>query len=92
MLELGIAAAVVVGAFWIFGVIVGGLFKLTFGLFAALVGGMLAILGIGLAAVLVVPIVLFALIPFLLPAFVIAALVWVIARAARPAPYTQFRG
>lgn len=92
MLELGIVVVLVVGAFWFMGALVGGLFKLTFGLIGVLFGGMLALLGIGIAALVVVPILLFALIPFLLPAFVIAALVWLVARASRPAPRTQFRG
>lgn len=92
MFELGIVTVVVVGVLWCAGAIIGALCKLTFGLFAALFGGLLALLGVGIAAVVVVPVVLFALIPCLLPAFVIVALVWLVARAARAAPRAHFRG
>lgn len=84
MFEPGVVALAVVGALWFTGAIIGGLFKLTFGLLAALFGGMLALLGVGVAVLVVVPFVLFALIPLLLPSLAIVALVWVILRAARP--------
>jgi len=87
MFELGILVLVVVGACWLFGALVAGLFKLTFGLIGALFGGLFGLFFVGLAAVLVVPIVLFALfalLPLMLPALCIAALVWLIVRASRP--------
>jgi hypothetical protein len=84
MFELGILVLVVVGACWLFGALVAGLFKLTFGLIGALFGGLFGLFFVGLAALLVVPIVLFALLPLMLPALCIAALVWLIVRASRP--------
>jgi hypothetical protein len=84
MFELGILALVVVGAFWLFGALIAGLFKLTFGLIGALFGGLFGLFFVGLAALLVVPIVLLALLPLLLPALCVAALVWLIVRASRP--------
>ncbi|HJR13174.1 MAG TPA: hypothetical protein VJ833_04670 [Rhodanobacteraceae bacterium] len=88
MFELGILVLVVVGACWLFGALVAGLFKLTFGLIGALVGGLFGLFFVGLAALLVVPIVLFALLPLMLPALCIAALVWLVVRASRPAQPT----
>lgn len=84
MLELGILVLVVVGACWLFGALIIGLFKLTFGLIGALFGGLFGLFFVGLAALLVVPIVLLALLPLMLPALCIAALVWLIVRASRP--------
>ncbi|HET7163364.1 MAG TPA: hypothetical protein VFI32_11930 [Rhodanobacteraceae bacterium] len=86
MFELGILVLVVVGACWLFGALIAGLFKLTFGLIGALFGGLFGLFFVGLAALLVVPIVLLALLPLMLPALCIAALVWLIVRASRPDP------
>ncbi|MGH8112461.1 MAG: hypothetical protein ACREPL_11135 [Rhodanobacteraceae bacterium] len=85
MIELAVLALVAVGAFWLFGALIVGVFKLTFGLIAAVFSGVFVLLGVGLAALILVPIVLFALSPLWLPVACVAALVWVIARAARPA-------
>ena len=81
MIELGLLVLVVFfGAFWLLAALIGGLFKLTFGLLGAL-------FGIGLAALVVVPILVFALLPLLIPALCLALLVWVIVHATRkPAP------
>lgn len=84
MFELGILVLVAVGACWLFGALIVGLFKLTFGLIAALFGGLFGLFFVGLAALLVVPIVLLALLPLALPALCIVALVWLIVRASRP--------
>lgn len=84
MFELGIVVAAVVGVFWLFGALVGGLFKLTFGLIGALLGGLIGLFTVGLVALLVLPIVVFALLPLLMPALGIAALVWLIVHASRP--------
>lgn len=83
MFTLGILVALVVGACWFFGALVGGLFKLTFGLFGVLLGGLFSVLALALAALLVVPIVLFALLPLLLPVLGVAVVVWLIVRASR---------
>jgi hypothetical protein len=84
MFELGILVLAVVGACWLFGALIGGLFKLTFGLLGALIGGLFGLFLAGLVVLLVVPIVLFALLPLMLPALCIAALVWLIVRASQP--------
>jgi len=73
MFELGILVLVVVGACWLFGALIAGLFKLTFGLIGALFGGLFGLFFVGVAALLVVPIVLLALLPLMLPALCIAA-------------------
>lgn len=86
MLELGMLVLIVVGACWLFGAVIGGLFKLTFGLLGALFGGLFGLFAVGLAAMLVLPIVFFALLPLLLPALCIAALVWVVVHASRSHP------
>jgi hypothetical protein len=84
MFELGILVLVVVGACGLFGALVAGLFKLTFGLIGALFGGLFGLFFVGLAALLVVPVLLLALLPLMLPALCIAALAWLIVRASRP--------
>lgn len=93
MLKLGMLVALVVGACWFFGALVGGLFKLTFGLFGVLLGGLFSVFALGVSALLVVPIVLFALLPLLLPVLGIAAVVWLIVHASRaqhePSPTTH---
>ena len=91
MIELGLLVAFVglisFSMFWLFAVLIGGLFKLTFGLLGALFGGMFALFGIGLAALVVVPILAIALLPLLIPALGLALLVWLIVHATRkPAP------
>lgn len=84
MIELGILVAMAVGALWLCGALIGGLFKLTFGLLGALFGGLFALFAIGFVALLAVPLLLFALLPLVLPALCIVALVWLVARASRP--------
>lgn len=83
MLGLGIVVAAVVGSIWLFGALIGGLFKLTFGLFGALFSGLAGLFVLGLTALLVVPIVLFALLPLLLPVLGIVAVVWIVVHASR---------
>ena len=86
MLELGIVVACVVGACWLFGALLGGLFKLTFGFFGLLFGGLFGLFTLGLVALLVVPIVLLAMLPLLMPALFVAAVVWLIVHASRSTP------
>ncbi|MGH8372147.1 MAG: hypothetical protein ACRETO_05390 [Gammaproteobacteria bacterium] len=84
MFELGVLLLVAFGALWVFGALIAGLFKLTFGLVAAIFGGLFGLITLGLAMLLVLPIVLFALLPLLLPALCIVALVWLAVHASRP--------
>lgn len=84
MLKLGVLAAAVIGACWL---LTGGLFKLMFGFAGAVFGGLLGLFVGGLLVLCVVPIVLLALLPLVLPTLCLAALVWVIVRAAQPAQH-----
>lgn len=83
MLKLGVLLVVVFGAFWLFAALIGGLFKLTFGIIGALLGGLFGLFVLSMAALLVLPIVFFALLPLLMPVLFIAGLVWLIVRASR---------
>ena len=83
MLEFGLLVLVVGGVLWLFGALIVGVFKLTFGLLGALFGGLFGLFAVAVAALLVLPIVLFALLPLLLPALCIAGLVWLIVHASR---------
>lgn len=93
MLELGIVILAVVGAFWLFGALIVGLFKLTFGLLGAVFGGLFGLFALSIAALLVLPIVFFALLPLLMPVLFIVGLVWLIVHASRthpePPPHPQ---
>lgn len=91
MLELGVLAACVVGACWLFGAVIAGLFKLTFGFLGVLFGGLFGLFTLGLVALLVVPIMLLALLPLLMPALCVAAVVWLIVHASRTRPTTEHR-
>lgn len=84
MLELGVVVLAVAGVCWLFGALIGGLFKLVFGLAGALLGGLFVLLAAGLAALFVIPVVLFALLPLLAPVLCVAALVWLAVRVSRP--------
>lgn len=88
MLELGIVILAVVGAFWLFGALIVGLFKLAFGLLGAVFGGLFGLIVVSFVALMVLPIVFFALLPLLMPALFIVGLVWLIVHASRthPAP------
>ncbi|TAN03944.1 MAG: hypothetical protein EPN36_11085 [Rhodanobacteraceae bacterium] len=88
MLELGIVAFFVFGACWLFGALLAGLLKLTFGFFGVLFGGLFGLFTFGLVALLVVPIVLLALLPLLMPALCVAVVVWLIVHASRSNPAT----
>ena len=83
MYELGILVLVAIGACWLFGALIGGLFKLAFGFVGVLFGGLFTLFALGVVVLLVVPIVLFALLPVLVPALCVAALVWLIVHASR---------
>jgi hypothetical protein len=93
MIELGVLLVVVVVAFWFFGALIAGLFKLTFGIIGAVFGGLFGLLVLGIVALMVLPIVFFALLPLLMPVLFIAGLVWLIVHASRthlePPPQVQ---
>lgn len=91
MIGFGVLMLMVVGAVWLCGALVGGLFKLAFGLVGALAGGVFAMIAIGFAMLFVLPVVILVLLPLLLPALGIAALVWVIVRASRSHPPMEHR-
>ncbi len=71
-------------AVWLVGSLIGLVFKFTF----AIVGGVLGVVFSGLALLLAAPFVLLALLPVFLPVLLLAALVWLVVRASRPAPRT----
>lgn len=85
MLELGIVVLVVAGAAWLSAALLGGIFKLVFGLLGVLFGGFVGLLVLGAGALLVLPLLFAGLLTLLLPALCVAGLVWLVVRAARPA-------
>ncbi len=94
MLELGVLVLVVVGVCWLFGALIAGVFKLTFGLIGAILGGLLGLFALAVVALAMLPILLFALLPLLLPVLCIAALVWIVVHpsAAPHAPPPSLQG
>jgi hypothetical protein len=88
MFVLSVIVMAVLGL-WLLGSLIGLVFKFTF----AIVGGVFSVLGAllgfliaGVVLVAIAPIVLLSLLPALLPALMIAGLIWLVVRAARPAP------
>lgn len=86
MFELVMVLLAVCGAFWLFGALIAGVFKLTFGIIGAIFGGLVGLFALGITALLVLPFVLLAMLPALLPLLCVAALVWVIVHASRAHP------
>ena len=85
MIELGLLlVAAVVGVFWLCAALLGALFKVTFGVFGAMLDAVGALFGLGIAALVVVPILLLTVLPLALPILFIGGLVWLIVRASRP--------
>lgn len=84
MLKLGVVIAAVVGACWLGTVLLGGLFKLAFGLVGIAFGGVAGLFAVGLVGVVVASLVMMALLPLLLPVLFVAGLVWLAVRAAHP--------
>lgn len=82
--------AVMVGALWMVGSLIGLVFKVTFGLVGGLIGLLAGGIGLfigGLVMLLVLPIVALSLLPLCLPALFLFGLIWAIAHIARrPAP------
>jgi hypothetical protein len=78
--------AMMVGALWMVGSVIGLIFKVTFGLiggvFALLAGGLGLLIG-GVVMLCIVPIVALSLLPLCLPALLVFGIVWAIAHAAR---------
>lgn len=89
MFELGLLMLAACGAVLLFGTLIGGLFKLTFGLIVAIFGGLFGMFAVGLALLVVVPLVLLAMLPMLVPVLCTALLVWLIVRASRTHPAPQ---
>ena len=67
MFEIAVVLLAVFGAVWLFGALVVGAFKLTFGLLGVIFGGLFGLFALAIAALVVVPVVLFAVLPVLLP-------------------------
>lgn len=86
MLKLGVLTAAVVGACWLGVALLGGLFKLAFGLVGAVFGGLAGLFAAGVVAALAASLLLLALLPLLLPVLFVAGLVWLVVHAARPSP------
>ncbi len=84
MLKLGVVIAAVVAACWLGVALLGGLFKLMFGLAGAVFGGLAGLAAAGVVAMVVVSLTLLALLPLLLPVLFVAGLVWLVVRAAQP--------
>jgi hypothetical protein len=83
MIELGVFLLVAIGACWLFGALIAGVFKLTFGLVGAIFGGLFGAFALTIVALAMLPVLLLALVPLLVPALCIAALAWVVVRASR---------
>ncbi|HTC27572.1 hypothetical protein [Dyella sp.] len=78
--------AVMVGALWMFGSLIGLVFKVTFGLVGGLIGLLAGGIGLfigGLVMLLVLPLVALSLLPLCLPALLLFGLIWGIAHIAR---------
>lgn len=84
MLKLGVVIAAVVAACWFGAALLGGLFKLTFGLLGVVFGGLAGLFAVGVTGVIVASLVVLALLPLWLPVLFVAGLVWLVVRAAQP--------
>ena len=84
MLKLGVVVAAIVAACWLGVALLGGLFKLTFGLAGAVFSGLAGLFAVGVVGAVVVSLVLLALLPLFLPVLFVVGLVWLAARAAQP--------
>lgn len=88
MFAVSVLLVLVVGL-WLAAATIGLVFKLAFTLIGALFSVVGAVLGAvfgGLALLIVAPIVALALLPFCLPAILLIAVVWAIARSSRRTP------
>lgn len=84
MLKLGVVIAAVVAACWLGAALLGGLFKLAFGLVGVVFGGLAGLFAVGVVGMVVASLVMLALLPLLLPVLFVAGLVWLIVHAAHP--------
>ena len=78
--------AVMVGALWIVGSLIGLVLRIAFGLVGGLIGLVAGGIGLfigGLVMLLVLPIVALSLLPLCLPALLLFGLIWGIAHLAR---------
>lgn len=86
MFELFVLVAVL-GSLWLLGSLLGFVFKLVFGLIGgvfSLVGGLLALVFGGVVMLAMLPVFALMMLPLLLPVLLVAGIVWLIVRAARP--------
>lgn len=85
MIEL-MGIAIVVGALWIVGSVIGLIFKLVFGLiggvFSLLAGALGLFIG-GLVMLFVLPLIALSLLPVFLPALILFGAIWAIVHLAR---------
>jgi hypothetical protein len=85
MIELGVVI-LLLGTLWLAASLIGVIFKLTFALIGGLFGLVASVLGLffgGLALLVAVPLVALALLPVCLPALLLVAVIWAIAKAVR---------
>jgi hypothetical protein len=85
MIEL-MVIAVMVGALWMLGSLIGLVFKVTFGLVGGLIGLLAGGIGLfigGLVMLFVLPIIALSLLPLCLPALLLFGLIWAIAHIGR---------
>jgi hypothetical protein len=78
--------AIMVGALWMVGSLIGLVFKLTFGLVGGLIGLLAGGIGLfigGLVMLLVLPIVALSLLPLCLPALLLFGFIWAVAHIGR---------
>ncbi|HUA80019.1 MAG TPA: hypothetical protein VL997_06585 [Dyella sp.] len=85
MIEL-MGIAIVVGALWLVGSVIGLIFKLVFGLiggiFSLLAGAVGLFIG-GLVMLLLLPLIALSLLPVFLPALILFGLIWTVVHLAR---------
>jgi hypothetical protein len=75
-----------IAALWLFGSLIGAIFKLVFGIVGgvfALVGGLLGMVFGGIALLVIGPLVALALLPVFTPVLLLALVIWLIVRANR---------
>ncbi|HET7358776.1 MAG TPA: hypothetical protein VFJ04_01390 [Rhodanobacteraceae bacterium] len=88
MIELFVLIAVL-GCLWVAGAVLMLVFKLVFGVIGgvfSVIGGLIALLVGGTVMLAMLPVFAFMLLPLCLPLLLIAAVVWLIVRAAHPRP------
>lgn len=88
MIELFVLIAVL-GGLWLAGSVLMLMFKLVFGVIGgvfSILGGLFALVVGGAVMLALLPVFAFMLLPLCLPLLLVAGVVWLIVRAARPRP------